>query len=146
MSSQCILRPIIAALAGATVSAVSFLGAVLVVVVGIPVADCLIGLLMSRRRRAAALRIRSAAAENRVFRRASRIVILVLATLLVLIFLGFDLVASAQDRLGAWLARLVFDVGVVVLVAYVFWEARHRRHQPKARGGNARSMLTAQST
>ena len=74
----------LAALAGASVSAVSFLGAVLVVVVGIPVADCLVGLLMSRRGRAAASGSEAPRPENRVFRRASRIVILVLAMLLVL--------------------------------------------------------------
>jgi moderate conductance mechanosensitive channel len=101
---------------------VSFLEAVLVVVVGLPVVDCLIGLLMSRRGRATADGSEAPRPQNRVFRRAARIVILVLAALLVLNLLGFDLVANAKDRLGAWIAGLVFNVGVVVLVAYVFRE------------------------
>lgn len=113
---------VIAALAGISVNAVSFLGAVLVVVVGIPVVDCLVGLLMARRSQSAASGSEVPRLGNRVFRRASRIIILILSLLIVFHLLGVDLISNAQDKLGARIARLVFDVGVVVLVAYVLRE------------------------
>jgi moderate conductance mechanosensitive channel len=113
---------VLAALAGIAVSALSFLMAVLVVVVGMPVADSLIGLFLSRREPAAPSATGTPRSANRVFRRAARIIILVVATLIVFHLLGVDLVAGARSTLGTWVSRVVLDVGLVVLLAYVFWE------------------------
>ena len=103
--------------------------------------------LMSRRGRGRSVPASEAPRpENRVFRRAAVSSSLVLATLLVLNLLGFDLVASAQDRLWrvarqAGLQRRRDRARRLRLLG-----ARHRRHQPKARGGNRPSMLTVRST
>ena len=114
------LATIVAAMAEAQVNALSFVGALLFIVVGIPVVDSLIGLAMFGRARATGET--SSWHGWLVLRRVARLVVSVVAVLIVLNFLGVNLVAAATNSLGGWIARLVFNVGVTMLVAYVLWE------------------------
>jgi small-conductance mechanosensitive channel len=114
---------IAAALAEAPVNALSFLGALLIVTIGLPVVDGLIGLVLSRHARAGAeAEATSFRQTPRVLRRAARIVVAVVAALIVLDLLGVNLVTAANQTLGGWAVRLVFNIGMTVLVAYVLWE------------------------
>jgi small-conductance mechanosensitive channel len=116
------LAMLVAALAGASVNALSFLAALLLVVVGVPAANAIVEIILSRRSRSNAVDGDRPRLEARVSRRAARIVIAIVTLLILVRLFGVDLIAAANDTLGAWAARLILDIGLVVLVAYVLWE------------------------
>jgi small-conductance mechanosensitive channel len=115
------LAALIAALAGAPIGIARALAALIIVVVAVPVLDRFVGLALHSRRSANLLDPTAAPGhQNLVLRRAARIIILLVAILAVLGMFGVT--AAARQTLGGWLVELVFNIGVVVLIAYVLRE------------------------
>jgi small-conductance mechanosensitive channel len=108
-------------LAGTPIGIGRPVAALLFMIAVVPVLDRLVGFLLARRNSANALDPTAPKGhQNRVIRRAARILIVVLAVASV--FNVFGLTGLAEEQFGGRLVKLVFDIGIVVLVAYVLWE------------------------
>jgi small-conductance mechanosensitive channel len=106
------------ALAGAPLGIMRAMVALLVILIGLPVLDRIVGLLFESR---SAPGPESAIGHSRlVLRRAARIVLGIGAVLAVLGIFGLRSVLT--QNIGAWLIRLTLNIGVVVLLAYVLRE------------------------
>jgi len=107
------------ALTGAPIGISRALAALLGIMVGVPVVDRFIGLILSNRRSLASPET-GIGGQSLILRRAARILIVVGAVLIVLG--SFGLASLATEKFGARLIRLTIDIGLVVLIAYVLRE------------------------
>jgi small-conductance mechanosensitive channel len=115
------LAALVAALAGTPLGITQALAVLIIAVVVVPVLDRLVGLAVQSRGSVNPLDPTAPPGhQNLVLRRAARIVIAVLAILAVLGIFG--LAAAARQTFGGWLMELVFNIGVVVLIAYILRE------------------------
>lgn len=106
------------ALAGVPIGITRAVSALLVVLIGLPVADRAAGLLFESRSR---YNPDGLGGHSRlVFRRATRIVLAIAAVLAVLGIFGLHSVLTRS--IGAWLIQLTLNIGLVVLIAYVLRE------------------------
>jgi small-conductance mechanosensitive channel len=107
------------ALAGAPIGISRAIAALLGIMVGVPVVDRFIGLILSTRRSLASPET-GTGRQSLILRRAARILIVVGAVLVVLG--SFGLASMATEKFGSRLIRLTIDIGLVVLIAYVLRE------------------------
>jgi small-conductance mechanosensitive channel len=115
------LVALVAALAGTPLGITQALAALIIVVIVVPVLDRFVGLAVRSRGSVNPLDPTAPPGhQNLVLRRAARIIIAVVAILAVLGMFG--LTAAARQTFGGWLVELVFDIGVVVLIAYILRE------------------------
>ena len=134
----------VSALAGVPIGIGRAAAALLVMLIVLPLLDRTLGLIFEARRTADS-DAKTVGVPEIVLRRAARIALVVGTVLLILGIFGLGSVATSS--IGAWLIRLTFDIGLVILIAYVLrelaitWISRRLAKEMAPGGTSAKSSV-----